>query len=65
MFYNAQDVSIKKTNHLQGLQPIWTVLFVSSPSIILIDNDPNEENTFATNLATNRPNSFTCSWFKP
>ena len=43
------------------IQPGWTALPVSGPSIITVDNDPNWEDTSATNsitnLTANRPTS--------
>ena len=51
------------------IQPGWTVLPVSGPSIIPMDNDSNWEDAPAnpiTNTTTaNRPTSSTHSWSKP
>ena len=48
--------------------PGWTALPVPGPSIISMDNNPNWENTPATNsninLTSNRPTSSTRSWSK-
>jgi len=50
------------------IQPVQTFLPVSSLSIISADNNSNWENAPAinpaTNIATNRPNSFTCLQLK-
>jgi len=50
------------------IQPGWTVLPISGPSIVPADNDPNWENDSANpitnNNTANRPTSSTCSWFK-
>ena len=50
------------------IQPSQTVLPVSGPSIVSVDNNPNWENA-PTNLSTNnnitnRPTFSTCSWSK-
>ena len=51
------------------IQPGWTVLPVPSPSIVPADNDLNWKDAPTTNpitnLAANRPTSFTHSWSKP
>ena len=51
------------------IQPAWTVLPIPGPSIIPVDNDPNWEDVPTTNpntnLAVNRPTSFTRSRSKP
>jgi len=51
------------------IQPGRTVLPVPGPSIVPVDNDPNQEDTPTTNLITNltanRPMSSTRSWSKP
>ena len=50
------------------IQPGWTVLPISGPSIVPADNDPNWKNDSANpitnNNTANRPTSSTCSWFK-
>ena len=50
------------------IQPGQTVLSISGPSIIPVDNNPNWENAPATNpttnLTANRLTSSTCSWSK-
>ena len=50
------------------IQSTWTVLSVSSLSIVSVDNDLNWEDAPAINLITNqtsnKPTSFTCSWSK-
>ena len=51
------------------IQPGWTVLLVSGPSIVTADNDPNREdapaNPSTNNNIANRPTSSTHSWSKP
>ena len=51
------------------IQPGRTVLPISSPSIVTVDNDPNWENApttnSITNLTANRPTFSTCSQSKP
>jgi len=44
------------------IQPGWTASSVPGPSIVSADNNPNWENTPATNtIIANRPTFFTCS----
>ena len=51
------------------IQPGQTVLLVSGPSIVPVDNDSNWEDApttnSITNLTANRPTSSTRSWSKP
>ena len=51
------------------IQPSQTVLPISGPSIIPVDNDPNWEdapaNPSTNNNIANKPTSSTCSWSKP
>ena len=51
------------------IQPGWTVLPVPGPSIVLVDNNPNWENTptnpITNTITANRPISSTCSRSKP
>jgi len=51
------------------IQPSWTVLFVSGPSIISADNNPNWEdaptNPITNTNTANRPTSSTHLWSKP
>jgi len=51
------------------IQPGQTVLFVPSPSIVSVDNDPNWEdaptNPITNTTTANKPTSSTCSLSKP